>query len=744
MNLQNRKCVVMLDIESVGLKGDIVSIQVSYAYMKLEYIFIPSLIKDNINKEYEQFKQDLNNPDYCFIGFNIAFDLWKLYTLFKPNSPFKATFLDLSFHLLDSDLLNSILSSGKTLLYFKAIPKEISPYFDTCLREILKDIFPSKVELKKKETTYSNINKGNLKKSEKTKDFTDLSYRSKLNRKLKTICSLLFRKNKIYNGTDALYLKELNENKTTFFVANEEVEKYNLIKNKLISALIDKNSHTYKYSLDDIRLLWELKLWIEIETGYILKMNINDCCSNIIAYTKYIGFKIDMEKANSLLTKLNNRMLEIKKTIPLVNINSFQQRLNLLKTHTKNNSLYSNAIVSINKNSIQEYIDADILNEQGLIYAKMFIERGQLAQRIKQLDSLITKYDGKRIYPDLRIDGAVTNRMSGQGGLNFQGIPRDGEIRELIQTSFGGDFASLEITLANGAIGVFKEQLENFEKGTALDLHTFTAMNVFTEEWEEIFGTEQNMQIIIKSVKVIKEDKKNKYYYKFKELRNKGKQANFTMLYGGTTRLGIKEAEKFYSTYPEIKEFHKKVNKSFLTLCPENEVPNWSIEAINYMKEGIQNIFGYKRYIKFEKTICKSIFSKMDLFINNLVNILPTDLLSKEYTRNKNKTQKIDSLSKSILCGSLVNLQNILSRQIKNFPIQSSGSEVCKYLMVYLFSKCNIPMLNIHDEIIVPTEYLGQYDNAKKYLKLFLLHHKKHTPFLDMELDLMKNWSDKK
>jgi len=729
--------VVMLDIESVGLKGDIVSIQVSYQYMKKEHLFI--IPDDEKRPEYLQFLSDLDNENLCFIGFNIAFDLWKLYGHLKRKTPFKCQTMDLMFHLKDSKTLAGILTAGKSLLQFKAIPEEILEELKKELTILIKETIPSNVVLKVHESSFSKVLFEKNKKKKSTK-FHDLIFETDMNRRLKTVCSILFRGKKIYSSQDALMLKDYKEDKEHFFITEKEKPAHDAQKEKLLSKLRDKNSNTFKYSIDDVRLLWELKKWIEIDSNHTLIMNINDCCSNIIAFTKYIGFSIDLEKALKLQDKFQNRLLEIKKLLPIKNINSSKQRRDLLLVNS--NIIFAGVIDSVDKENIVKYIQFDgLLTERGLEYANLMLEIGQCSQRLRQIKNMIEKYNSKRVYPDLSIEGTVTNRMSGRGGLNFQGIPRDGEIRELIKTSFGGDFSSLEITLAHGAIGAFNDQLRAYEEGKALDTHTHTARNVFTEEWAEIFGSEDNIQVLIKQVNELKNNKKDNNYKKFKELRGKGKQANFMMLYGGTTRLGKEVAEKFYKTYPEIQIFHKKIQDAFITLCPEDQEPNWTIEAIKSMCDGVCNIFGSKRYICFEKEICVKIMEKSNKIAENIQLTLPEETYIK---RNKENPQTVNGIVKSILCGSLTNLQNTLCRQSINYPIQASGAELCKRLMVYVFNTHRIPMLNIHDEIIVPEEYAEKYEEVNKTIQEFIKANKSHTRYLDMELDKMKTWADKK
>jgi hypothetical protein len=219
-------------------------------------------------------------------------------------------------------------------------------------------------------------------------------------------------------------------------------------------------------------------------------------------------------------------------------------------------------------------------------------------KRVQLFDKLIL---AKRAYPDFNVIGTKSGRMSGAGGLNFQGVDNSPEVRGLFTLAdegwvlSAGDYAGQELGIAVTTMGD-KQLMEDMMTGRKF--HAEFAAALFETTYEDIMES----------------------YEKHGDKRyGKGKAAVFLTLYGGTYKTlaencGITEeqAESGYNRmlqkYPEIGATKQKITDRFsaITRTPEGKMAYRPVE-----KPFIESVFGYRRYFETEYGIQKSLWDLM-------------------------------------------------------------------------------------------------------------------------------------
>jgi hypothetical protein len=181
-------------------------------------------------------------------------------------------------------------------------------------------------------------------------------------------------------------------------------------------------------------------------------------------------------------------------------------------------------------------------------------------------------------------------------------------------------------------------------------------------------------------------------------------------------------------------ETRKKFQDDYCTL----DFESWSKESANKMKDYNDNIWGFKRYISFEKFMVNYLWQEAD----EISACAKGD--KEEVLRSKLKgKQNIKQAIRSACLGAASAIQKFIFRSLGNFAIQSAGAILTKKLMSQIWNKFHIPMMNIHDELIVPKGYEFLYEEVKKEVDNFLVDMRQKIPYLNMDWIRMKNWGEK-
>jgi len=711
-----------LDVESAGLKGPLHLIQYSKGRGKIE-------LKRPLKEDMTDLVGLLQDSNTICIGYNLKFDLYKLYQHFKPKQAWKCQTIDLYQKMLFLSPLKYFPLIGKrSLIEIKRIPKKYSKKIEFLLKEEMEKVLPP-------------IAKISVKHFDKTEELESLKFTINISRRLKEIVKLFLSKKEcmeILSLEESLYLPEdlgFKEDLHIPFPTFLEEENYNKLWNLNEKILDNPESKIWEYAKKDIEYLWGLEDYL-IDQGNSVEVDDNDMATHIVAYSKYYGFETDYDACIQKYEELSIQKEKIESIFKeesslfddfTFNIQSAKQKLQWLKAHAYNPEF----VRSSDRKHIELLIQGGLLDEEGLEKAQELLKYGTICQQLKQIEVLI-EGEGK-CYPDFRIVGTTTNRMAGTGGLNFQGISKDEGVRNLIKVSQMGDFDGLEVTIA-ATFFQDREMLRELEEG--LDSHMMTA-KLLLKELEDYSYEE-----LIK----IKKDKTHKDYKKVKLARAKGKMIRFALLYfcspfsvASTLNIDPVDAEElmeehFFSHYKSMGETRKKFEESFCTA----DFKTWNIGSVGKMKDYSENIFGSRRYISFEKYFADFLWSQTD----KIAAVAKGD--EEKILRRKEKgKQKMVQAIRSACLGAASGLQKAVYRQLGNYPIQSSGAELTKKLMRKIWNQFHVPMMNIHDEIVIPSGYEECYEDIKKTIYSFLIEYRKVIPHLNMEWERAQTWGEK-
>lgn len=301
----------------------------------------------------------------------------------------------------------------------------------------------------------------------------------------------------------------------------------------------------------------------------------------------------------------------------------------------------------------------------------------------------------RRAYPDFKVCGTKTGRMSGTSGLNFHGIVSAKEVRETFtfkddhQWLSGGDFSSMEIGMM-ATTSNDDNLVQDIKKG--LSLHALLAAELFDTTYEDIMENKD-------------EDPLDRY--------GKAKSAIYLMAYGGSVEtmadnLGLpldvckKGFDAFLDKYSNMKAARNAVKEQFTSLM---HVPGAGFKLETVDNPVAETMFGYTRTFFNEYVIQKAIYMLLDNLPNRWKN------LRVNVQRVEGKVQSISGSIYSALIGAAFSIQNAIIRAALNFAIQSG----CRTITLGLQGKIwelqpqgihpfVLSLMSIHDELVVVTE----------------------------------------
>lgn len=725
-----------LDVESVGLKGPLLMVQ--YSFDRAPIRILEDVYKNNGMGKLKRF---LNNPEVILTGFNVGFDVWKLYQFFKPDVPFACQVQDLWVHALKSKpLCYYPFVGGKDLVILRKIHKDYAPAIEKLvLKEMKKFVLIGDLVVKHKE---------------EDEPFETLVFHVNLNSKLKTLATLFTDPSKILKFDDVLLLPkhvkidsktgeilgisqdgtgpgvQWKEDKKTPGITWGELKYYQYLTKKNLEILADpeRRPRAIEYARKDIEYLWGLEDYICKHNNIkILPVTHDDTCTHIVAYTKYYGIPIDTEKAQKIKTKYEARKLEIETDIN-INLQSFPQRKTLL-IECLQKEFQDMPIEGTGVDKIKILISEGLVTADGKVKLEKLIEYKPLCQRIKQLETILA--GNGRAYPDFAVHGTITGRMGGRGGLNWQGIPKDGEIREVVKFVWGLDFKALEMNIA--AV-FFKDKQLLAEIGAGIDPHTKTVSLLISpfrgRNYDELME--------------IKENPKHSEYKDFKAARAKAKSLNFaTLYYAAETKqgeiLGVSPEEAkelmtkyFYAHYLGLAESRKRYFESFCTA----DFETWDKGSVRKMAQYVENAYGDRRYTCFEAELA-AYFWENTYKIASVVPKSDTRIVVR--MKHTGKQEMMHSI-RSALLGAASGIQKKIFRQVGNYPIQSTGARLTKELMCKIWKAHKVSMINIHDEINIIGHPNVDIKRIEKTVEDFISKSQSFIKYLAVDAKKMENW----
>lgn len=300
----------------------------------------------------------------------------------------------------------------------------------------------------------------------------------------------------------------------------------------------------------------------------------------------------------------------------------------------------------------------------------------------------------KRFHPNFNIIGAKTNRMSGSGKFNAQGIPRgekNREVVEIFEEGFiggGGDFDSFEVTLADA---VYNDNNLHSALVSGKSIHGLLGAKLYGKTYEEVMATK-------KDAININAGGTNMY--------NPAKNSVFGLLYGAQAQkiaqtAGISEEQaeygytEFIKDYPQVGAKRAEVSALFQSVKQPGGKGSkviWGDPA-----DYIETQLGFRRYYTLENEIIKGLF---ELAENLCVPVEGTIV-------RRDREQTIENAVRSALYATVFVMQQRNMRSANNHLIQGYGADICKQLQVNLWNlqpvgvhEWKIVLMNVHDEIL--------------------------------------------
>jgi len=314
----------------------------------------------------------------------------------------------------------------------------------------------------------------------------------------------------------------------------------------------------------------------------------------------------------------------------------------------------------------------------------------------KQLDILRKLNEVGRFHPDFSITGTLTNRMSGSGGFNAQGIPKESQFRALFifasneDSLCGGDFEGQEVTIFDALVGDKELHKELLAKKK---FHALLAAIYYELSYED----------------VLKPENRSKY--------DRTKNSVFASFYGAeiprlaeTLNLSHQVVEerlkKIYSKYPGIGEYRKSNYDQF---CSMRQPAGIGTKVVWHEPAGfVGSIFGFRRFFTTENILAKFLFD----LSNNLSRKLSTfPRFEGIRVRRKAKDQSVVGATQSALYGAAFGIQAKNLRIANNHQIQASGAYCTKLLQWRIWDQAQpqgvhewlTQVFNVHDEVISVT-----------------------------------------
>jgi DNA polymerase I-like protein with 3'-5' exonuclease and polymerase domains len=312
--------------------------------------------------------------------------------------------------------------------------------------------------------------------------------------------------------------------------------------------------------------------------------------------------------------------------------------------------------------------------------------------------------------------------------LNEEREPELIGIRAALETPYGGDFSSFEICIA---AEVYKCKNLQDALDSGLDLHSDTVAHCHLEAIKRGMTYDQVRKA-----------------YKSGDMEVGGwRRAMKAVVFGTFYFMGAQKAseslnislpeaeevlENFFNRFPEIRTYRQDVERRFITA----DTARWFKDSVSKMDDSVTDLTGWKRSWAFEKSVATILWE--------LGKEKPKTGKTGTVIRTVEKGgQAINDAVCSALLGSAIAIQAACSRQAGNMPVQGTGANLCTELMAKIWTECKIPMLNIHDELIVSQHPNFQVAKIEEVIKEWETKRRSLVKSLKFESKPTKFWSDK-
>lgn len=383
--------------------------------------------------------------------------------------------------------------------------------------------------------------------------------------------------------------------------------------------------------------------------------------------------------------------------------------------------------------------------------AKQVLEVRQGKHRDKLYQKLAQA--GYRLHASFKITGALSNRMSGNDGLNPQGFERLKAMRKCFTFADpgyelgGGDFDSFEIMIADALYNdpALRVALtEEYPCCGKPECDDCLGTGITTKKMHALFGQELS-GLDYEGVLKTKGDPNRDWYAT-------GKAGILSQLYGGDWSTLVRKQrideevakaayESFERKYPKIKAARQLIIESFCSMRQPGGIGTkveWHEPA-----EKIESLLGFPRYFTLENSICRALFE--------LAQNVPKDWKEiKNKVLRTTRKQTVAGATASALYGAAFGIQGNAMRAAANHRIQSTGADITKKLQANIWGlqpvgvhKFRVIPFNCHDEVIVAS--LPEYtQEVKKIADGTVESYRTLIPLIKMHWKVgMKSWAEK-
>ena len=297
----------MLDVESVGLKGKVQLLQLGFPNGEIKFYR---------HWEIRKVIEEINKKENIIVGWNLNFDIWKLYQSLDLKEPFKFSIVDLMIHCKKNPPISHFTGLRTCFIrkIYEPLVETVKEFYFEKIKEKIKQEYGLNLEVSVKKSLSKHKDKKKIKEK-----FYDLSFTVDLNFKLKSIIKVLgLIEDTIqieetgWNMPD----KEVEKSNNEYDISEEqekEQEKLFLENEKLLD---DEKNIFWKYAKKDIEYLFLLD-------NYYKKPHpiLEDKMIEILSYTKHFGFGLNHVELDHYIEKLEAEKEEIQNLESLKNYN---------------------------------------------------------------------------------------------------------------------------------------------------------------------------------------------------------------------------------------------------------------------------------------------------------------------------------------------------------------------------------------------------------------------------------------
>ena len=437
----------------------------------------------------------------------------------------------------------------------------------------------------------------------------------------------------------------------------------------------------------------------------------------LIGTSHWYGFSIDNEAVERLLQEKAAEAISAP-TAPAESIAALRSVLSkaeqIVLTDTK-------------KKTLEEFTRWDGHPVQSVA---MSIIRARKAQSRKAL--LEKLHASGAFYFSMKVEGTLSSRMSGESGMNAQGIPQEKQIRELFTLKWeneqlsGGDFDAFEVSIADA---VYKDPQLKADLTSGQKFHGITGATFYGKSYDEILATRDY-------------DISNSLY-------KRAKNAFFGYLYGAQLKkfadtLGLNESEasssleRIRKRYPVIAAYRGLLSDKYLPLSQHGIGTKviWH-EPCDY----IESILGFRRFFTLENAVLRGMY--------RMTESPPEEWKIDGTCRRSTREQTIENATRSAILSCIFGLQSHIFRAACNHEIQSPGAQITKSLQRAIWGiqrsglrPFMVRPFNIHDEVNVC--YTVSPELIHKARDSVINKYIDRIPLLKMSWkDNLDNWGNK-